>query len=37
MRSAPIFRTALAAALPLAALAADGKSTRYYFHRFSYI
>ncbi|KAJ4294714.1 Endoglucanase 5A [Collariella sp. IMI 366227] len=30
MRSTPILRTALAAALPLAALAADGKSTRYW-------
>lgn len=30
MRSAPIFRTALAAVLPLAALAAEGKSTRYW-------
>ncbi|KAG7286697.1 Endoglucanase 5A [Staphylotrichum longicolle] len=30
MRSTPILRTALAAALPLVAFAADGKSTRYW-------
>ncbi|KAK4119558.1 carbohydrate-binding module family 1 protein [Parathielavia appendiculata] len=30
MRSAPVLRTALAAALPFAAYAADGKSTRYW-------
>jgi hypothetical protein len=32
MRSTPVIRTALAAALPMLAYAADGKSTRYATH-----